>query len=296
MSIDIANKIAKKRNGLCLSKKYVNNNTNLKWSCKYGHKWNATLKHIKNDKSWCPRCHFNNLKLSIKIAYNIAKKRNGKCLSEKYISCDKKLVWKCKNNHLWKASLSSIKNNKTWCPECISVKKLDLKTARNVAKKHYGKCLSKKYINNRFHLLWKCENGHKWYASLDKVKNFSRWCPHCNMSEAQKKLQRILENLFDKKSKSNFKGFDWLKSTISNKRLEIDIWFPDIKLAVEYDGEQHFSPIFGKAIFNKTKKLDKMKDVIIKKHPEDIKYFIRFSCKENLNKKNVYKKIKGICR
>jgi len=47
--------IAKKRDGLCLSTTYSNNNTKLQWQCKKGHIWYATLGHI-NQGSWCPIC------------------------------------------------------------------------------------------------------------------------------------------------------------------------------------------------------------------------------------------------
>jgi hypothetical protein len=47
--------IARLRGGRCLSEKYVNNVTNLKWQCKEGHVWERTPMLILRG-SWCPYC------------------------------------------------------------------------------------------------------------------------------------------------------------------------------------------------------------------------------------------------
>ena len=78
--------------------------------------------------------------------------------------------------------------------------------------------------------------------------------------------------------------------TKNGGRQELDIWLPEIRLAIEYDGQGHFYPVnFGgcsnktaEKIFEKTKRLDKMKNRKIKKRPNDIEYFIRFSYKDNI--------------
>ncbi|PKM92484.1 MAG: hypothetical protein CVU81_00175, partial [Euryarchaeota archaeon HGW-Euryarchaeota-1] len=41
--------------GKCLSTKYINANTKLKWQCKEGHRWEAIPSSIKKG-SWCPVC------------------------------------------------------------------------------------------------------------------------------------------------------------------------------------------------------------------------------------------------
>jgi hypothetical protein len=35
---------AKAKGGHCLSTKYENNNTNMEWECKMGHRWSANIK------------------------------------------------------------------------------------------------------------------------------------------------------------------------------------------------------------------------------------------------------------
>lgn len=41
--------------GECLSKKYYNSKSYLKFRCKFGHEWKATFGRIKRAQ-WCPRC------------------------------------------------------------------------------------------------------------------------------------------------------------------------------------------------------------------------------------------------
>ena len=56
-------------------------------------------------------------KLTIELMQNIAKSRNGKCISKKYININTKLKWKCNNNHIWDATPKSIKQG-NWCKIC----------------------------------------------------------------------------------------------------------------------------------------------------------------------------------
>jgi len=54
-NIEEMQKIAESRGGKCLSEKYINVNTKLKWQCEKGHIWEAISSSIKRG-SWCPIC------------------------------------------------------------------------------------------------------------------------------------------------------------------------------------------------------------------------------------------------
>ena len=48
----------------------------------------------------------------------------------------------------------------------------------------------------------------------------------------------------------------------TNKRMELDIWLPGLKLAVEYQGHQHYEPVEywgGEEGFRKIQRRDKQK-------------------------------------
>jgi len=59
------------------------------------------------------------------------------------------------------------------------MKKLSLSDAEITAKKRNGKCLSTQYINAKSPLEWKCKKWHTWSASLNRIKDHGKWCPHC---------------------------------------------------------------------------------------------------------------------
>ena len=112
--------IAYGRGGKCISTRYVNANSKLKWECGEGHRWEAKPGHIKSGH-WCPKCGFEKSaeaqKLTIEDMQRIAKARGGICLSARYINIDTKLKWQCKYGHQWEAIPYSIKKGH-WCPQC----------------------------------------------------------------------------------------------------------------------------------------------------------------------------------
>ena len=83
-SLEVARKIAKERNGSCLSTVYNNNKTNMKWKCnKCSHIWYARLDRIKTG-TWCPKCNTSHGERQIckyldrhKISYQIEKRLNN---------------------------------------------------------------------------------------------------------------------------------------------------------------------------------------------------------------------------
>ena len=49
-------RLARERNGTCLSTSYENQHSKMRWECVEGHRWVATAASIQNG-SWCPRCN-----------------------------------------------------------------------------------------------------------------------------------------------------------------------------------------------------------------------------------------------
>lgn len=108
-------RFAKRKGGKCLSKKYPGNDVKIKWVCKFGHFWRTCWKGVKLG-NWCPFCA-GNVRKSIKDAFELARNREGSCLSKKYANNHSKLKWACKSGHVWKASFHNVSRG-SWCPEC----------------------------------------------------------------------------------------------------------------------------------------------------------------------------------
>lgn len=231
----------------------------------------------------------------IRIANQLALKRGGKCLSVKYKNMHTKLLWECSSGHIWERALTYIKHRKQWCPQCCKRPPLSIKDCINAAEKKNGKCISTKYINCEEKLLWECSKGHRWTAIFRSIRLNKSWCPKCKHSKTQNKLMEILENILGDKAISDYKDFKWLYNPKTKRKLEIDIWFPDIKLAVEYDGRQHFVPVEcfgGQSEFEKIIERDAIKNKLISSS-DDISYFIRISYKDKLSSRDIKNKLMG---
>jgi len=265
------------------------------WECHNGHQWLAQYDSIRQG-SWCHECRKN----TIQDAQKLAESKGGKCLSTGYKNCKAKMLWRCGDcDWVWLTSYSNIRSGK-WRRQCAGNIKNTIQDAQELAEKRNGKCLSKEYKNNETKMLWQCEAGHQWKAMYRGVQQ-GQWCPSCPGSKTQRKLNRIVKLLFPKsKVYNNYRGFEWLYNKKTKKKQEIDIWVPEIKLAIEYDGEQHFEPrCFGgmskevaEEEFKITKRNDRRKNRIIKNHPEDVEYFIRFNYKEPITKEYIIEKLK----
>lgn len=177
LTIEDARKVAEERGGRCLSSKFINSKTPLKWQCKNGHNWEACIGNIKRG-TWCPQCARPNNKLSINDMYNIASERDGEFLSPFYKNSTTKHKWKCKNGHVFLMRPADIKHRNCWCPKCAGVKKLTIEEMHQLAEERGGKCLSTEYINGSTPLKWECSKSHIWESKPANIKQ-GRWCPKC---------------------------------------------------------------------------------------------------------------------
>jgi hypothetical protein len=117
LTIDAMHRLARSREGKCLSDTYVDNKTRLLWECKEGHRWKATPGNIGMGQ-WCPQC-YGHVRLTIQDMHRLAEARGGRCLSDTYVNNNTPLLWECKEGHRWKAQANNIGTGK-WCPTCSS--------------------------------------------------------------------------------------------------------------------------------------------------------------------------------
>ena len=189
-------KYAEKKGGKCLSEKYINCSTYMKWKCKEGHIWKAKYQDIKNSNSWCARC-IGTQRLTLEECQTVAKERGGKCLSTKYINSVTKMKWECEKGHTWESIFSNIKRRGSWCPKCsikIVANKLkgNIEECKEVAEEKGGKCLSTEYVNTKTKMSWECKEGHQWKTTFSSIKSGS-WCPKCGIKIATDKLKGNIE-------------------------------------------------------------------------------------------------------
>jgi hypothetical protein len=179
--------IIENKGGTLLTDVYINNTAKIKIKCNKNHTWSTPANNIKTG-NWCPFCA-QNIKHTLKKMQLLAKEKNGKCLSEKYINTDTKLSWVCEFGHQWMATPSSILHG-SWCPFCFNKKKYKhtIEEMQILAKEKGGKCLSEIYINTCTKLSWECKFGHQWMTIPSCILKKS-WCPKC-----PRKKRNLMQN------------------------------------------------------------------------------------------------------
>jgi len=107
-----------------------------------------------------------------------------------------------------------------------------------------------------------------------------RGCPKCKLSSGEKIINKFLS---DNNMKFEIqKKFD---DCVYQKSLKFDFFLTDYNICVEYDGEQHFTPISyfgGKDRFETTKITDQIKTTFCEKNGI---FLLRINYKENIEEK-----------
>ena len=244
------------------------------WKCPTcKHEWKTRIGRLINETKGCPNCKKINSQLrhatEVGLIYNESelmkewdyKANEAEGLNPKKISKKSrtKANWICtKENHKWKASIYNRVVHHRNCPYCTNQQILkgynDLETINpklalewdyeknKIKPSEVGAGARNKYW-------WKCEKGHEWMASISSRHRLDVGCPYCSQSISfpEKAIYYYFKKYF-KRIIPNYRS-----SLINNK--EIDIYLPDEKIGIEYD---------GLAFHNKKK--DQEKDEICKKN------------------------------
>ena len=111
---------------------------------------------------------------------------------------------------------------------------------KKIALQKGGFCLSNKYINLNSKVKLKCKEGHIWSTVPNSILNRGSWCAMCNATTGEEICRYVLEKVFN----TNFNKIrpNWLLNK-SGHRLELDGYNDALKIAFEYQGEQHYNPI-----------------------------------------------------
>lgn len=132
--------------------------------------------------------HNLNRSIDLKAAYapvstfaelkEIALRHGGRLESREFEGWDSPLLWSCANGHEWKAGPRGIYRG-TWCPYCAGVDKKSVDQMKAIASERGGEFLSTNYVGAREKYLWRCKEGHQWFASPTNITSKNSWCPYC---------------------------------------------------------------------------------------------------------------------
>ncbi len=172
---------------------------------------------------------------SIDFAHELARKKGGACLSQKYLNQNEKLKWKCECGYMWEAKTSNVVQG-NWCPKCAG-KVLSIRDMSILAKERKGKVLSKKYKTAKSKLRWSCSHGHEFEMTYDVVKR-GGWCPKCTEGLGERIARIYFEELFEVSFPKSYPN--WLRSN-EGFQLELDGYAKKVGIAFEHQGRQHYS-------------------------------------------------------
>lgn len=203
----------------------------------------STWSHFKSAKKGCPYCT-GRYKTNEEVSKELDK-RNIILLSdyqgsENYITC------KCKEcSYIWKTKSRAILSNNSGCPKCGRKKanKSEAKTQDEFI--HQLSLINPdievlgEYISTHKKIKCKCKKDNTiWYGVPANLLNSSAGCPTCSMSNSEKKMINILNNIgYSVISQYSFEDCKY------KYKLKFDAYDKKHNVVFEYNGEQHYYPV-----------------------------------------------------
>lgn len=231
-------------------------NQKIIWECELKHEWTISPNSRTSQRSGCPYCAnkkilkgFNDLaSLNPEIAKFWDFDKNVLTPYELGNGSGKKVWWLCEKNHSFEMTIwNRVKNGKN-CPYCSNRRVIK---GFNDLESQYPK-LAKEwdYDKNDFNpnefvfgshtkAWWKCDKNHSWKTQIAFRATHIRQsgCPDCSkrVSKGETEVRKFAENIIQEKSLNNS------RQIISP--YELDIYFPNEKLAIEFNGTYWHSDI-----------------------------------------------------
>ena len=266
--------LAEEHGGKCLSIIYKGMNTKLTWQCAEGHVWEAIPSSIQQG-TWCKICSNKKSaaqkRLNVEIVKNFIYNHGGTWLSGQYNNNQSKLTISCKNGHIWVTTWLNIQSSFKrggFCPRCGHKRanlerRKKIEEMKSIAESRGGKCISNEYVSMHEKLTWQCAEGHIWQAIPLSIIHAGSWCPKCKVTVGEQLSKQIFTVIFNKPF--NKKYLKWLINPSTGRRMHLDGYNEELKLAFEYNGIQHYvyNPYFHRN--RKQFNIQQMKDLVKKK-------------------------------
>jgi len=223
------------------------------WKCDkgYDHEWQTSIL-ARSYGTGCPVCSGHKVTVSNCLATlnpDLAKewhptKNEDLSPYEVVQMTHKKVWWKCNqgNDHEWISSIASRSGGKG-CPVCSGhkiVKSNCMATTHPELAKQWHSVRNGNLTpfdvggGTNKKIWWKCDKGddHEWITSASG-RSGKRGCPYCTLTPQSKQELTITFELIKFFKDINPRGF---KTRVDGKLWSIDIYIPQLKLGIEFDG------------------------------------------------------------
>jgi len=164
--------------------------------------------------------------------------KNGNFTPEDFThASNKRAWWLCPNNHSYDSIIANRTTNKSGCPYCAGQKASEENNLQalfpEIAKEWHptkNNELTPKQVTygSKKKVWWLCPKGHSYEATMNHRTSAQKsGCPYCSNQSSEPEI-RILSEL------------KWFFEEVNSRYrvdgVEIDIFLPNINLAIEYDG------------------------------------------------------------
>lgn len=227
----------------------LNSNKAVWWICPKGHKYDMRITQRNRGQS-CPYCSnrrtlsgYNDLATTHpELLEQWDYQRNEKTPQEITHGSNEIVWWKCSKGHSYQQSIHKKTSRNSGCPVCsghLTVSGVNdfAATYPEIARewhptKNGDLCPSKLAKKSGAKVWWQCKYGHEWQATPHDRATDHTGCPICS----QRRLTSFPEQAIFFYIKKRYPDAVNRYKDIFNNGMELDIYIPSIRLAVEFDG------------------------------------------------------------
>ncbi len=236
---------SKKNIGINLSELTIGSSRKVWWLCRNKHSWAAVVQSRTRNGviHTCPYCkgirpskerNFATENKSLLKYWDY--KKNTLKPEEFTPKSNKKIWWICSEGHSWQNSIKRTVLQEGCCPICKKRKTVsviyNLKDKYPEIAKYWDYDKNTKTPDNYTpysgkKVWWKCENHHSYSQPIVSKTRSGYGCPKCKIKGSRNEIRLYCELVS--------LGLD-VKLRHKIKSIEFDIYLPDLKIAIEYDG------------------------------------------------------------
>ena len=248
----------------CLETEYKSISRNMKFQCRCGNVFERRWSDIfKRKKYLCVSCMNNNVVWTLELIKIQCKKKNIKCLSDKYHNTNTPMKFQCNCGEIFERRWGDIlRRDKYKCQKCLGRIYWDINSIKKECKNLDLICISDSYNTSQDKLKFKCKCGSEfersWRAIIGQNQTLCNKCANI-LSKGERLILKYLES-----NNYSFKTQYKITDCRNIKPLPFDFAIFEnnkLKIIIEYDGEQHYTPKFNNSQkeFLKIQERDKIK-------------------------------------